>query len=42
MFDLINRLANVFGYTTVDEQGQRKTAAILHRIGYKVPGFLLR
>jgi len=42
MFDLINRLANVFGYTTVDERGQRKTAAILHRIGYKVPGFLLR
>lgn len=42
MFDVINRLANVFGYTTGDEPGRRKTAAILHRIGYRVPGFLLR
>lgn len=42
MFDLVNRLANVFGFTTVDEPGRKKTAAILHRIGYQVPGFLLR
>lgn len=42
MFDLVNRLADVFGFTTVDDEGRRKTAAILHRIGYKVPGFLLR
>lgn len=42
MFDLVNRLANVFGYTTVDEAGRIRTAAILHRIGYRVPGVLLR
>jgi uncharacterized peroxidase-related enzyme len=41
MFDLINRLANVFGFTTVDEPGRKKTAAMLHRLGYRVPGFLL-
>ena len=41
-FDLINRLANVFGFTTVDEPGRKKSAAILHRLGYRVPGFLLR
>ena len=42
MFDAVNRLANAFGFTTVDEAGRMKTAAILHRIGYKVPGVLLR
>ncbi len=40
-FDLVNRLANVFGFTTVDETGRTKSAAILHRLGYRVPGFLL-
>ena len=42
LFDVINRLANVFGFTTVDDAGRRKTAAILHRMGYRVPGFLLQ
>lgn len=42
MFDTVNRLANVFGFTTVDEAGRRKTAAILHRMGYRVPGVLTR
>ncbi|HET8568964.1 MAG TPA: carboxymuconolactone decarboxylase family protein [Candidatus Limnocylindria bacterium] len=41
-FDLVNRLANAFGFTTVDEAGRRKTAAILHRLGYRVPGALMR
>lgn len=41
-FDLINRLANAFGFTTVDEAGRKKSAAILHRLGYRVPGFLLQ
>ena len=40
-FDLINRLANAFGFTTVDESGRRRTAAIMHRLGYRMPGFLL-
>jgi uncharacterized peroxidase-related enzyme len=42
MFDLINRLANAFGFTTETEEGTRKSAAILHRLGYRVPGILLR
>jgi uncharacterized peroxidase-related enzyme len=42
MFDLVNRLANVFGFSTVDETGRRKSAALLHRMGYRVPGILLR
>lgn len=41
-FDLINRLANTFGFTTVDEPGRRKSAAMLHRLGYRVPDFLLQ
>lgn len=42
MFDLVNRLANVFGFSTVDEAGRKKSAAVLHRMGYRVPGFLVR
>ena len=42
MFDLINRLANAFGFTTETEEGAQKSAAILHRLGYRVPGILLR
>jgi len=41
-FDLINRLADTFGFTTVDEPGRKKTAAMLYRSGYRMPGFLLR
>jgi hypothetical protein len=39
---IVNRLANVFGFSTVDETGRRKSAALLHRMGYRVPGILLR
>ena len=42
MFDLINRLANTFGFTAGTEEGTQKSAAILHRLGYRVPGILLR
>ena len=42
LFDVVNRLANSFGFSTLDEDGRRKTAAILHRLGYRVPGFLLQ
>jgi uncharacterized peroxidase-related enzyme len=42
MFDLINRLANVFGYTTVDDAGSTQAAKFLHRFGYRMPGILLR
>lgn len=42
MFDLINRLANAFGFSAGTEAGTQKSAAILHRLGYRVPGILLR
>jgi uncharacterized peroxidase-related enzyme len=42
MFDVINRLANTFGFSTETEEGTRKSAAMLHRLGYRVPGILLR
>lgn len=42
MFDVVNRLANAFGFTTETAEGARKSAAILHRLGYRVPGILLR
>jgi uncharacterized peroxidase-related enzyme len=41
VFDLINRLANVFGFSSNDDAGRRSTAAMLHRLGYRVPGLLL-
>ncbi len=42
LFDLINRLANAFGFAVLEEVSRRRTAAVLHRIGYNLPGFLLR
>ena len=42
MFDHVNRLANTFGFSTETEEGTRKSAAALHRLGYRVPGILLR
>ena len=42
IFDLINRLANSFGFTSETEEGTRKSAAVLHRFGYRPPGLLLR
>lgn len=40
--DLVNRRANAFGFTTETAEGALKSAAILHRLGYRVPGILLR
>jgi len=40
--DLVNRLANTFGFRTETEEGTRKSAAVLHRFGYGPPGILLR
>jgi hypothetical protein len=42
MFDVINRLADTFGASFEGEEGRRRTAAGLYRMGYKVPGFFLR
>lgn len=42
MFNLVNRLANAFGYSWESEEERLLLARALHRIGYRVPGFLLR
>jgi hypothetical protein len=42
VFDLVNRLANAFGYTWETEGERLLLARTLDRIGYRVPGFLLR
>jgi uncharacterized peroxidase-related enzyme len=42
VFNLINRLANVFGYSWETEEERLLLARALHRMNYRVPGFLLR
>jgi uncharacterized peroxidase-related enzyme len=42
LFDLINRLANAFGFISPTEDGRLKNAAVIHRLGYRFPDFLLR
>ena len=42
LFDLINCLAHAFGFAVLDDGPRRRTAAVLHRTGYNLPGFLLR
>lgn len=41
-FDLINRLANAFGYSWETEENRLLLALVLNRIGYRVPSLLLR
>lgn len=42
VFNLINRVANAFGFDWGGEANARKGAAILNRMAYRVPAFLLR
>ena len=42
LFNVVNRLANSFGYNWGNEANALKGAAILDRIGYRVPEFLMR
>jgi len=42
LFNAVNRMANALGYDWGTEAGALKTAVVLNRIGYRVPGFLLR
>jgi uncharacterized peroxidase-related enzyme len=42
IMNVVNRLANALGFSYGDEDGRLATAGALHRIGYKLPGFLLR
>ena len=41
-FNLINRLANAFGFDWGDEATARKIAVVLNRVSYRVPDVLLR
>lgn len=42
VFNLVNRLANAFGYAFESDDARKADAKVLHRLGYRVPGFLLR
>lgn len=42
IMNVVNRLANAFDYSYGDEAGRQTTAKALHRLGYHLPGFLLR
>jgi alkylhydroperoxidase family enzyme len=41
VFNLINRLADAFGFDFGDEEGRLAEARALHKLAYRVPGFLL-
>jgi hypothetical protein len=41
-FNLVNRLADAFGYSWSSEAHREQGARALVRFGYRVPGFLLR
>jgi uncharacterized peroxidase-related enzyme len=41
LFNVVNRLANALGYRWPSDDAATKTAAILNRTGYYMPGFLL-
>ena len=41
-FNLVNRLADAFGYSWSSETHRTQGAETLVRFGYRVPGFLLR
>jgi len=42
VFNVVNRLANALDFEYGTEANALKTATILNRIGYQLPGFLLR
>ena len=42
IMNVINRLANAFDFSFGDERGRKATARALHRLGYRLPRFLLR
>jgi uncharacterized peroxidase-related enzyme len=42
IMNVVNRLANAFDFSYGDEHGRLTSARALHRLGYRLPGFLLR
>jgi uncharacterized peroxidase-related enzyme len=42
MFNTINRVADALGFEHRSDRDRRRGAAVLRRLGYQLPGFLLR
>lgn len=42
VFNGVNRIANAVGFDFGDDAGARTIAVIMNRVGYTIPGFLLR
>ncbi len=42
IFNIVNRLANAFDFGWDSDQHVRVGAAVIHRIRYRIPGFLMR
>jgi uncharacterized peroxidase-related enzyme len=42
VFNLINRVADALGFSLESESETAKSARVLDRMGYRIPGFLLR
>ena len=42
MFNAINRVADALGFEHRSDRDRRRGAAVLRRLGYRLPGFLLR
>src|SRR5215210_3851657 len=42
MFNTINRVAEALGFEHRSDRDRRRGAAVLRRLGYRLPGFLLR
>ena len=42
VFNIVNRLANAFGFSWESDEHVRSGAQALHRFGYKVPGVVMR
>lgn len=42
LFNTVNRMANAFGWSWNSEEHVRVAARIIHRVGYRLPGFTLR
>ena len=42
MFNTINRVVDALGFAHRSDRDRRRGAAVLRRLGYRLPGFLLR
>jgi hypothetical protein len=42
MFNTINRVVDALGFEHRSDRDRRRGAEVLRRLGYRLPGFLLR